>query len=173
MKTRKLISIIATVFVLLSSIFCTAGAAEMSPAELTDSSNTELSWTETSTDGYTLVYTITQSTLPTKAQSRATSQTVQGSGTVTVKDGSTTLYTLSVHATFSVNVGISATCTGCSYTYSIKESSWHFDSATATKSGNTATATGTFYKKVLFVTTKTLTSSVKLICDKNGNITKQ
>jgi len=94
MKTRKLISIIATVFVLLSSIFCTAGAAEMSPAELTDSSNTELSWTETSTDGYTLVYTITQSTLPTKAQSRATSQTVQGSGTVTVKDGSTTLYTL-------------------------------------------------------------------------------
>ena len=172
METRKSISILAVLFFLFSSFFCKVSAAEMHPTESNNLKQTELSWVETTSDGYTVIYTITQDNELTNMQSR-TVQTVSSSGTATVVDGSTTLYTLSVHATFSVNVGVSATCTGCSYTYSIKDSSWHFDSATATKSGNSATATGTFYKKVLFVTAKTLTTSIKLICDKNGKITKQ
>lgn len=163
-----------SVFLVLTMLYLTAFACPINAASQsvkTATADNSVTWTEVTSDGYTLVYTITQDNFLSNTQSRA-AQTVSGSNTVTVKDGSTTLYTLSVHATFSVNVGVSATCTGCSYTYSIKNSSWHFDSATATKSGNTATATGQFHKEVLFITTQTKTSTVRLTCDKNGNLYK-
>ncbi len=165
---KSIYPFVALALFCLTMFGCPVSAATQSTAM----ADNTVTWTETTPDGYTVIYTITQDIIPVGSQSRAT-KTVSGSGTATVKKNSDTLYTLSVHATFSVNVGVSATCTGCSYTYSIKNSSWHFDSATATKSGNTATATGTFHKEVLFITTDTRTTTVKLICDKNGNLTQQ
>lgn len=166
---QKFISVFVAITLLCLPVGRCPVSAESQSATVSNATDNTITWTETTPEGYTLVHTITQDTIPTDTQSRAT-KTVSGSKTTTVKDGSTTLYTLSVHATFSVNVGVSATCTGCSYTYSIKNSSWHFDSATATKSGNTATATGTFHKEVLFITTQTRTTTARIACDKNGNL---
>lgn len=167
---KKLICVAMAMVLFVTVSVCPVGAAKA-----TDSANIAVGetveWTETLPDGLVLVYTVTQHKPTSGAETAATTKTVSGTGTVSVKDGSTVLYTLSVNATFSVNVGSSATCTGCSYTYSIKNSSWNFDSATATKSGNTATATGNFYKKVLFVTVDRLTTTVQLRCDVNGNLT--
>lgn len=168
-KIKKYISVFVAITLLCLPVGRCPVNAESQSATVSNATDNTITWTETTPEGYTLVYTITQDNFLSNPQSRAT-QTVSGSNTVTVKDGSTTLYTLSVHATFSVNVGVSATCTGCSYTYSIKNSSWHFDSATATKSGNTATATGNFHKEVLFITTQTRTTTAQLACDKNGNL---
>lgn len=167
---KKLICIVMAIV-----LFVTVSAYPVSAAKAIDNTTVAVGetveWTETLPDGLVLVYAVTQHKPTSGAETAATAKTISGTGTVSVKDGSTVLYTLSVNATSSVNVGSSATCTGCLYTYSIKDSSWNFDSAPAARSGNTATATGNFYKKVLFVTTKRLTTTVKLRCDVNGNLT--
>ncbi|MDY2983051.1 MAG: hypothetical protein SOT00_06725 [Eubacteriales bacterium] len=62
------------------------------------------------------------------------------------------------------------TCTASSYTYQIHNSSWSFSSGSASKSGNTATAKGTFARKVLGITVDSKTLTVSLSCDKNGNL---
>ncbi len=72
--------------------------------------------------------------------------------------------------TFSVNTGVSATCTASSYSTSISNNSWSVKSASATKSGNHAIGDVTFVKKVLFITTDTQEAHVVLTCDKNGNL---
>lgn len=72
--------------------------------------------------------------------------------------------------TFSLNTGVSATCTASSYTTSISNNSWSVKSASATKSGNQAIGDVTFVKKVLFITTDTQEAHVVLTCDKNGNL---
>ncbi len=172
MKKRflKWIGTLTVLVVLLTTAACPVSADAETISEETAVEGV-VEWTEMLPDGLVVEYSVTQHTPTGDAATAATTKTVSGTGTATVKDGSTVLYTLSVNATFSVNVGSSATCTGCSYTYSIKDSSWNFDSATATKSGNTATATGNFYKKVLFITVTRKTTTVKLRCDVNGNLT--
>lgn len=77
--------------------------------------------------------------------------------------------TLTVHGTFRYD-GITVTCTASSYTYQIHNSSWSFSSGSASKSGNTATAKGTFARKVLGITVDSKTLTVSLSCDKNGNL---
>lgn len=77
--------------------------------------------------------------------------------------------TLTVHGTFRYD-GTTVTCTASSYTYQIHNSSWSFSSGSASKSGNTATAKGTFARKVLGITVDSKTLTVSLSCDKNGNL---
>lgn len=104
-------------------------------------------------------------------QTRGTTYTKSGTKTQTVRDSDgKALYSFTVKGTFTVNAGVSATCTSASYTYSITDDSWHFDSASTSKSGNKATATGTFKKKILLITTDTRSCTVTLECDKNGNL---
>jgi len=66
--------------------------------------------------------------------------------------------------------GSSATCTSSSYTSSISNSEWSLKSASASKSGNKATATGTYIRKLLGITVDTKTVAPSLSCDKNGNL---
>lgn len=79
------------------------------------------------------------------------------------------LFSLVVYGTFKYD-GTSASCLSSSYTYNVYDSSWSFKSATASKSGATATASGTFVKKVLGITTMTRTLTPTLTCDKDGNL---
>lgn len=81
----------------------------------------------------------------------------------------TKLFSLTVKGTFKYD-GTSASCTSSTYSYNIYDSSWSLKSATATKSGATATAEGTFAKKVLGITTMTKSLTPTLTCDKDGNL---
>lgn len=79
------------------------------------------------------------------------------------------LFSLVVYGTFKYD-GTSASCLSSSYTYEIYDSAWSLKSATASKSGATATASGTFVKKVLGITVNTITLTPTLTCDKNGTL---
>lgn len=69
--------------------------------------------------------------------------------------------------TFTYN-GTSATCTSSSCNVTIYDTSWYEVSKSATKSGNTASATVTMGRKVLGITVSKKDYSLSLSCDKNG-----
>lgn len=101
----------------------------------------------------------------------ATTYEKSGKKSYTAKnsDGET-LFSFTVHGTFSVNSGVSATCTKSSYSYSISNSAWELKSASASHSGNKAIGDGEFIKKILFVKVDTLNAHVVLTCDSNGQL---
>ncbi len=97
--------------------------------------------------------------------------TKSGSKTYTGRDSDGSVqWKFTLKGTFSVNTGVSATCTSVSYSTSDIASGWSLDSASTSKSGAKAMADFVFKKKVLFVTTKTIEGSLTLTCDKNGNL---
>ena len=80
------------------------------------------------------------------------------------------LWTFTLKGTFTVNTGVSATCTAATYTTSNIASGWSLYSASTSKSSNKAMADFVFKHKVLFVTTQTVEKSLTLTCDVNGNL---
>ena len=80
------------------------------------------------------------------------------------------LWTFTLHGTFDVKAGVSATCKKVSYSTSNIASGWSLDSASTGKSANKAIGNATFKYKVLLITTKTEDISVTLSCDGNGNL---
>ncbi len=123
--------------------------------------------TEYFEDGSSITTTITQQ-INTGILPMAT-KTVSGSKIHTAKnaDGDV-LFKFKINGTFSVNVGVSATCTAVSCGASDLASGWSLDSSSTSKSGNKAKATGVFKHKVLFITNVTQEVSTSLSCDVNG-----
>lgn len=80
------------------------------------------------------------------------------------------LWRFSVHGTFTVNSGISATCTEDSYDFDIFDDAWHNESASSSHSENQARGDAVFIEKILFITTYTKHCDVILSCDSNGNL---
>lgn len=81
---------------------------------------------------------------------------------------------LKVTGTFEVNYGVSVKCTNVSATSYVYVDGWTVEKVTKSSSsgsGSTASATasGEFVKKLLFITTKRIPVSVSVTCDKNGN----
>lgn len=66
--------------------------------------------------------------------------------------------------------GSSATCTSASCSVTIYNSAWYTISKSATKSGNTASASVTMGKKLLGITVSQVPASISLQCDANGNL---
>lgn len=66
--------------------------------------------------------------------------------------------------------GTTSTCTSASCSVTVYESNWYTVSKSATKNGNTATATVTMGRKVLGITIDKDTYTTTLSCDKNGNL---
>ncbi|MGM9681333.1 MAG: hypothetical protein ACI3XR_07500 [Eubacteriales bacterium] len=100
----------------------------------------------------------------TQSSARATSKTVSSGRDATFTDSDGTLqwkYTLT--ATFSYVEGVSSTCTNASYTQTIYDSSWTFSDGSATKSGNVATGSGKYVKKILFITVNTYNIDIHLM----------
>ena len=157
---KKLLSIILIVFILVPTVSVTTHAQS---SEIVISETTEYF-----EDGSSVTTTITQ--IETNYLTRAT-KTITGSKTKTVKNGDgDVLYKFKVTGTFTVNEGVSATCTAVSCSASNLASGWSLDSSTKSKSGNKATATGVFKYTVLFITTTTQETTATLTCDKNGNL---
>lgn len=75
-----------------------------------------------------------------------------------------------VHGTFSVNSGVSATCTDTSYSTSITDTSWELVSASTYASGNQAIGDAIFSQKQNGSTVDTKSCHVVLTCDENGKL---
>lgn len=97
--------------------------------------------------------------------------TITGSKTSTYyRSDGIKAFSLTVYGTFSYDGTSQAVCTNASYSHNIYQNDWSLKSASATKSGNTATATGTFIRKELGITVDTKTRTVNLSCDRSGNL---
>lgn len=66
--------------------------------------------------------------------------------------------------------GSSATCTESDVTYTVSNSKWKITSATASKSGNTATADVTAKRYTLGIPVETLNRTITMTCRANGTI---
>lgn len=80
------------------------------------------------------------------------------------------LWRFTVHGTFTVNPGISATCTEDSYSIDISDNAWKNESASIYHSGNQAIGDAVFIEKLLFITIDTINCNVVLSCDSDGNL---
>lgn len=80
------------------------------------------------------------------------------------------LWRFSVHGTFTIDPGISSTCTADSYSINISDDTWQNESASTYKSGNQAIGDATFIQKYLFITISIQNCHVVLTCDTNGNL---
>lgn len=162
---KKFLSLILAT-VVLTSLFSLNISAE-SFDELVENEVVISETTDYFEDGSSITTTITQQI--NNGISPMATKTVSGSKTRTVKnsDGDV-LYKFKINGTFSVNVGVSATCTAVSCSASNLASGWSLDSSTTSKLGNTAKATGIFKYKVLLITTQTVEIPVSLSCDENG-----
>lgn len=79
-------------------------------------------------------------------------------------------WTYTIVGTYTINTGVSATCTASSYRFTAHKSGWSFTNTNNSYSGNTAYGSGTAVKKILFITTFTYNLSVYLSCDAYGNL---
>lgn len=113
---------------------------------------------------------ITISVYETPVQSRASTYHKSGKKTYTSTAGGETMWTLTVHGGFTVNEGVSATCTAATRSYGIYDDAWHYVTSSAYASGSSAIADGEFCKKALGITIETDTAHVVLTCDKYGNL---
>lgn len=66
--------------------------------------------------------------------------------------------------------GSSATCTSSSCDVTVYNSAWYTVSKSASRSGNSATASVTMGRKLLGITVEKIPTSLKLTCDANGNL---
>ena len=66
--------------------------------------------------------------------------------------------------------GSSATCTTASVDVTIYDSNWYVISKSASKSGNTASASVTMGRKAAGVTLSKVNADLSLSCDANGNL---
>ena len=163
---KKLTSIFLAITILISILSFNASAANYNDANKTEKIISEI--TEYFEDGSSITTTVTQ--LASNDLTRAT-KTITGSKTKTIKDSAgDVLYKFKVTGTFTVNEGVSSTCTAVSCSASDCNYGWELDSSTTSKSGNTARAVGIFKKKTLFITTQTVETTATLTCDKNGNL---
>lgn len=124
--------------------------------------------TEYLQDGTSVTIIVVDHSIP---QTRGTTFTKTGSKYYIARNkNGVELWRFTVHGTFSVNSGVSATCTANSYSIKITEDAWQNESASTKRSGNQAIGDATFIKKLLFITTERKSCHVVLSCDKNGNL---
>ncbi len=162
---KKILSIILTIIIFVSIFSFNASATVYDKTAVN-----EIVVSETTVyfeDDSSITTTITQQI--NDIETLATTKTVSGSKIHTAKnaDGEV-MYKFKITGTFTVNIGVSATCTAVSCSASDCTNGWGLDSYTTSKLGNTAKATGTFKKKTLFITTNTINVPLTLSCDANG-----
>ena len=102
---------------------------------------------------------------------RAASYSKEGLKTVTYKDTSgKTVWDYTVRGKFTINTGVSATCTAVAATPQIYDSTWSVSSNKPSRSGNTAKGVVVMQKKSAGAVVKEVTKTVTVKCDANGVI---
>lgn len=147
------------VLLILTMICCSVLCTPVSASTLTESKTT-IEYLE---NGDYIETIITWETSPTRASKKA-SKTANYKGS-----GDTTLWSITVTGTFTYN-GSTSSCTACSHSSQSYNSLWTINSVSSSRSGNTATATGTATLQLPLVAPKTYSMSVKLTCSANGTL---
>ncbi len=160
-KFFKILSLILIFTFTLSVPFSTAKASDTDSTEAPDSVTYEYF-----DDGSYIMTTIT--ILPSTA--RTTNYVTATKTGAYLNADNELLWSVTVTGSFKYT-GTTSTCTDASVSTTFKSSAWKLVSSSASKSGNTATATadGKYYFVGLPVATRSIT--VTLTCDKNGNLT--
>ncbi len=86
-----------------------------------------------------------------------------------VSSDNTVAWSVSVTGTFKYN-GSTSSCTAATVATSSNSSYWSIVSSSASKSGNSATATAAAKQVFAGITLQTVSKSVTLSCDKNGKL---
>lgn len=102
-------------------------------------------------------------------QSRASGTKTGSKSKTYYGDDGTSNWKATLTGTFTYT-GTSATCTASSVSVTVYDSDWYTVSKSASKSGNTATASVTMGEKLLGVTVNKMSTSSTLSCDKDGNL---
>ena len=154
---KRLFSFFLCFVVILSIMGTTVCAAEPE----TVVSKTEITYFE---DGSYLVTEITEDTGGSMA--RITNSKSGTKTTSMYNAAKKLLFSLTVHGMFTYD-GYSALATNVTYSYTIDNSAWSFDSGSCSKSGPKVTATATF-DYLSFIQSRTLT--VTLTCSPIGTL---
>ncbi|MCI9575756.1 MAG: hypothetical protein HFJ84_03590 [Clostridiales bacterium] len=167
-KAKKALLSLCLAASLCAAVPLSASAAA-APQEISQSASVQTISTtvEYFSDGSYLTTEIQEVVAP---QTRAT-YTKSGQKTLTFRDSNgKILWTYVLAANFTVNPGVSATCTSASGTPVVYASDWSLVSHKPSRSGNKASATVTMQRKVLGNVVETKTETTTLTCDKNGNL---
>ncbi len=166
MNLKKFLSLFScTVLVLFSAI---SAGAESQNANQSNSVIVSES-IEYYPDGSSAIITVSESVDLVSSYAAAYAKSGTKTYRMRNKDGEI-LWKFIVSGTFTVNPGVSATCTKTSYSKSDLASGWDLKSGSSYASGNQAIGDGTFQHKTLFIVTDTKSCHVVLSCDKNGNL---
>ena len=114
-------------------------------------------------NGEYIVETVTE-----EVASERTTNTKNGQKTIKVYDSDNKLlWSATLKGTFTYT-GSRATCTASSITYTVYNDNWKITSATASKSGNTATGNITGKRYALGIPIKTVERAITLTCSSSG-----
>lgn len=161
---KKIISIALVMAVIMS--VCSFSASAQSE-EIVLNERIISTTTEYLDDGTIIEITVSES--DNGVMPLADSYVKSGYKTYTCKNSDgTELWWFKLTGQYDVTTGVSAVCTHASYTYSILNDNWSLDTASTSKSGNKATGTATFKRKVLFITAETKDVSISLTCSNTG-----
>lgn len=153
MRHKRMIAC-TLVFIILSVLLC-------APSMAGGKQQSDVTYFE---DGSYLVRTVIEIASDYAASQTATEYTKSGIATEGYYNSKDELvWSLSVHGTFTYD-GTTAEATAARYSYEINDSDWSFKSGSASYSGATATANGTF----LYLKLWPNTDSVSLACSPKG-----
>lgn len=154
---KKIVSVLTSVIIMFS-LSIPAFAVDN-----TDNGNTFIEYLE---DGSCFITTITV----VEEFSNYATNTKTASKSISYKDeDGIVCWSATLYATFRYT-GSSATCTESDVTYTVSNSKWKITSATASKSGNTATADVTAKRYTLGIPLETLNRTITMTCSANGTI---
>lgn len=161
---KKLSALIISALLFTGMLGLNTGAAAAEQKNQTLVSQT----TEYFEDGSSVIISVYEDDMP---ATRAGTFTKSGSKTYTMKNNSgKKLWSFTLNGSFSVNSGVSSSCTSSSYSSKIEDDAWSLKTASAVKSGNKAVGDATYQAKFLFIVTDTKSCHIELKCDVNGNL---
>lgn len=115
-------------------------------------------------DGSCLIITINEENTCTTFST----QTKSGTKTLSYKDADGNVeWKVVLHGTYTYT-GTTSTCTSANITYNIYDTNWVMESATASKSANTAIGDIVAKRKVLGITVNTISNQITLSCSPTG-----
>ena len=166
---KKFISFLLVVVILGASFGDFSTSAYASEGAISsDFSDLPLSSIEYLKDGGFIETRIGEVVNPIQTYGTVYSKTAYKVKTSYTKDGEMN-WQFYIYGTFTINPGVSSTCTNDWYTYSVN-SPWSLESASSHHSAIAAIGNAKFVRKFLFIVRETNNVSMDVSCDKNGNI---
>ncbi|MBQ3016022.1 MAG: hypothetical protein IJD79_04500 [Clostridia bacterium] len=163
---KKILAFISFTVLLLS--FSLTAFASTSLPEKSLPENSEITYLS---NGSYIITTFSVIPTDNSVQTAATTYTKQGTKTINCYSSDNELeweYTLT--GTFTVNNGISATCTNATHSKTIYSSKWSFSDENTYAENNVAHGKGVFKRKVLFIVVEKTNVDISITCDVYGNL---